>query len=128
MLIAKNVLWISFSVVLFFVCAWALRMLHPKAVAAQYSNDDKVIFLDQGWSPAVREAYYHISQGSAVMPYDIFLNLEVAGGQELFRSDANSERYGLTPDPVDPQSNPDGLPVGLSKTENTLGTPKGEDI
>jgi hypothetical protein len=92
------------------------------------SSYDKVIYLDQGWSPAVREGYYHISQGSAVMPYDIFLNLEVADGQELFRSDANSERYGFTPDPVDPQTNPDGLPVGLSKTENTEGTPKGEDI
>ena len=47
------------------------------------------------------------------MPYDIFLNLEAAGSQELFRSDANSERYGLTPDPADPQWNPDGLPIGL---------------
>ena len=37
------------------------------------------------------------------MPYDIFLNLEAAGSQELFRSDANSERYGLTPDPANPQ-------------------------
>ena len=35
------------------------------------------------------------SQGSTVLSYDIFLNLEVAGSQELFRSDANSERYGL---------------------------------
>ena len=54
--------------------------------------------------------YYHISQGSSVMPYDIFLNLEAADSQELFRSDANSERYGLTPDPANPQWNPDGLP------------------
>ena len=31
------------------------------------------------------------------MSYDVFLNLEVANRQELFRSDANSERYGLHP-------------------------------
>jgi len=50
-----------------------------------------------------------------VMSYDIFLNLEVAGGQELFRSDANSNRYGLIPQPPS-AANPDGLPVGISKT------------
>jgi hypothetical protein len=38
-------------------------------------NADDVVFLDQGWSQDVREAYYQISQGSSVMPYDIFLNL-----------------------------------------------------
>jgi len=62
------------------------------------------------------------------MPYDIFLNLEVTGGQELFRSDANSEHFGLTPDPADSQWNPDGLPIGLSKTVTTDGPWKGEDI
>jgi hypothetical protein len=31
-----------------------------------------------------REWYYHFSQGSAAIHYDIFLNLEVAGSQELF--------------------------------------------
>jgi hypothetical protein len=75
-----------------------------------------VIYLDQGWSQADRDTYYQISQGSAVMSYDIFLNLEVADSQDLFRSDANSERFGLTPQAANPQTNPDGLPVGLSKT------------
>ena len=50
------------------------------------------------------------------MSYDIFLNLEVAGSQELFRSDANSDRYGLITQPANPRTNPDGLPIGLSKT------------
>ena len=92
------------------------------------SSNDKVIYLDQGWSKEVREGYYHISQGTTVMPYDIFLSLEAAGSQELFRSDANSERYGLTPDPADPQWNPDGLPIGLGKTVTTEGPWKGEDV
>ncbi len=127
MRIAKSVLGIGVAVVFLLVCAWALGMLHPKSVAAG-SPDDKVIFIDQGWSKEVRERYYHVSQGTTVMPYDIFLNLEVAGGQELFRSDANSERYGLTPDPADRQWNPDGLPIGLSKTVTAEGPWKGEDI
>ena len=89
----------------------------PSPAATQPSNED-VVYLDQGWSKETREGYYHISQGSTVMPYDIFLNLEVAGGQELFRSNTNSERYGFTPDAADPQTNPDGLPIGLEQDRN----------
>ncbi|MDM0117936.1 hypothetical protein QTI66_38265, partial [Variovorax sp. J22R133] len=75
-----------------------------------------VIYLKQGWSADDRAWYYQASQGSAVMSYDIFLNLEVAGGQELFRSDANSNRYGLITQAANPSTNPDALPIGLSKT------------
>lgn len=77
-------------------------------------------YLNQAWSPDDREWYYHFSQGSAVLSYDIFLNLEVADGQELFRSEANSRRYGLIPEPPN-GINPDGLPIGISKT--TIATP-----
>jgi hypothetical protein len=97
------------------------------AEATPLSEKD-VVFLDQGWSKEVREGYYHMSQGSTVMPYDIFLNLETADSQELFRSNANSERYGFTLDPADPKTNPDGLPIGLAKTVTTEGPWKGEDI
>jgi hypothetical protein len=96
-----------------------------RAGAENRASTEPVIYLNQGWSKDVREGYYHISQGTAMMPYDIFLNLEAAGSHELFRSDANSERYGLTPDPANPQSNPDGLPVGVTKTVTTDGPWKG---
>src|SRR5215467_2192479 len=79
------------------------------------AQDQSVTYLNQAWSQDDREWYYHFSQGSAVLSYDISLNLEVAGGQELFRSDANSQRYGLIPEAVSPY-NPDGLPIGISKT------------
>jgi hypothetical protein len=72
----------------------ALSMAVPVS-AQQASPADPVIYLNQAWSQEDREWYYQFSQGSSILPYDIFLNLEVAGGQELFRSDANSERYGL---------------------------------
>ena len=87
-----------------------------------------MIFLDQAWSQADRDTYYWISQGSQIMSYDIFLNLEVAGGQELFRSDANSERYGLIPQPAQPGINPDALPIGVTKTVLTEGPYKGETV
>lgn len=106
--------------------AGGLAFVHAGRKAATRSSEDRVVYLDQGWSKDVREEYYHISQGATVLPYDIFMNLEAAGSQELFRSDANSERYGFTPDPANPRWNPDGLPIGLSKTVTTEGPWKGE--
>jgi len=123
----KIALWGIVSLMALLSGASALRHLSPVRAAAQAATD-KVILLDQGWTPEIRESYYHISQGTTVMPYDIFLNLEAAGSQELFRSDANSEQYGLTPDPANPQWNPDGLPIGLGKTATTEGPWKGEDV
>ena len=69
----------------------------------------KVVSLDQGWSAEDRLRYYFTSQGSAAMSYDIFLNLEVANSQELFRADKNLTGYGLLPHPADGRYNPDGL-------------------
>ena len=122
----QRVLWITASLALSLSLAWVIGPFRIKPASAQ-SPANKAILLDQGWTPEIREGYYHISQGTTVMPYDIFLNLEAAGSQELFRSDANSERYGLTPDPADPKWNPDGLPIGLGKTATAEGPWKGEE-
>ena len=89
-------------------------------VPARAQTSDDVIYLNQAWSQDDREWYYHFSQGSAVLAYDVFLNLEVAGSEDLFRFDANSVRYGLIPDPAN-GNNPDGLPIGISK--ETVATP-----
>ena len=58
------------------VCAlgWSLT----KSVEAQPASDP-VIYLDQAWSQADRDSYYNTSQGSAVMEYAVFINLELAG-------------------------------------------------
>ena len=79
------------------------------------SPSDNVIHLNQAWSQEDREWYYHFSQGSAVLSYDIFLNLEAADSQALFRSGLNSPRYGMVLEAASPD-NPDGLPIGISKT------------
>jgi hypothetical protein len=85
-----------------------------------------VLFLNQGWTEEDRLLYYNLSQGSAAMSYDIFLNLEVPNSQTLFRADENMARYGLLPQPSDPKYNPDGLPIGVSKTVVNDGRWKGE--
>ena len=114
--------WLALSILL----APAIGLFLPAPGAAQ-SASGPVIYLDQAWSEADREWYYHFSQGSAVMSYDIFLNLELADSQELVRSDANSERYGLIPEAANPQYNPDGLPIGVSKTVIAAPHWKGEE-
>ena len=124
---AKKASWITISLALGIsrACFCLLGLLRPAPAAAQ-SSDDRVIYLNQGWSQADRETYYHITQGSEALSYDIFLNLEVAGSQELFRSDANTDRYGLTPQAANPRTNPDALPIGLCKTTATDPRWKGE--
>jgi len=101
------------------IVAGASGLFVPQSGMAQTASEP-VIYLNQAWSQDDREWYYNFSQGSAVIAYDIFLNLEVAGGQDLFRSDASLVRYGLFPNSANSQ-NPDGLPIGISKA--TVATP-----
>ena len=94
-----------------------LALSAPAPVNAQQAgtppaSSEPVIYLNQGWSQEDREWYYHFSQGSAFLSYDIYLNLEVADSQDLLRSGA---RYGLLPGTAS-LYNPDGLPIGISKT------------
>jgi hypothetical protein len=98
--------------------ALACGLMMTQGVGAQPATGSQspVIFLDQGWTPAERAWYYQAPQGTAAMSFDFFQTLEMPGSQELFRSDANSERFGLVPQPADPNTNPDGLPIGIAKT------------
>ncbi len=107
--------------------ATALWLIPLERVSAQ-TPGDSVIYLDQGWSQADRELYYQTPQGSVIASYDIFTNMEVAGSQELFRSDANSARFGLIPQAANPRTNPDGFPVGVTKNVVTEGRWKGVTV
>src|SRR5262245_32155616 len=83
---------------------------------ATAQTSSNVIHLNQAWSQADREWYYHFSQGScATVKYETFMNLEAADSQQLFRSDSNMARYGFIPWPAN-SNNPDALPIGITKT------------
>ncbi|MDX1474005.1 MAG: di-heme-cytochrome C peroxidase [Reinekea sp.] len=81
----------------------------------QFGEDYSVpVYLDQGWDEAVSLWFYNITQGSALLPYDFYLSLEMENSEQLIRS----------PDVIDafrylPQKptffNPDGLAVGFVK-------------
>lgn len=72
------------------------------------------IYLDQGWSAADTLWYYNTTQGSALLPYDLFIALEQENSEELFRSDHNMDRYRYLPQKAT-FFNPHGLPVGFAK-------------
>jgi len=123
----KCVLWTKASLAVRISFGGALGSFLLAPAVAQPSGNS-VVYLDQAWSQADRELFYQLPQGSSIASYDIFLNLEVAGSQELFRSDANSERLGLIPQAANPRTNPDALPVGLTKNVVTEGRWKGVTV
>ena len=74
---------------------------------------NRVVYLDQGWSPEDSLWFYNTSEGSNLLPYAFFIELEQAGSEKLFRDPENMNRYGyLSQNPT--YSNPDGLPVGMT--------------
>ncbi|MEP3276274.1 MAG: di-heme-cytochrome C peroxidase [Stappiaceae bacterium] len=71
----------------------------------------------QGWTDDQRERYYHLPQGSRMMPYKWFRALENEAGTALFSSRENLQIYGFIPSPYTGKSNPDGLPIGFAIEE-----------
>ncbi|NVK40785.1 MAG: hypothetical protein HWE39_06035 [Oceanospirillaceae bacterium] len=76
--------------------------------------------LDQGWDRATRDEVHHLSFGSRILPLGWLLNLERADSQELLRSDAALVQLGFIPSGPG-EGNPDGLPVGISRTTDDQG-------
>lgn len=77
----------------------------------------RVIYPEQNWSATESLWFYNLPQGSNLIPYDIFLHLELPGNNELFRSDSNMDRLRYLPQKPT-HENPDGLPVGWVKSES----------
>jgi hypothetical protein len=71
------------------------------SVVANYGN---------GLTPAQRETFYHLSQGSEILPWILLTAVDVADPGSTKPFVENLERYGLLPDPA----RDDGLPVGLA--------------
>ncbi len=72
------------------------------------------VYLDQGWSETDSLWFYNTTQGSGLIPYDLFLELEAADTEELLRSVANMDRFRYLPQKPT-FFNPEGLPVGFVK-------------
>jgi hypothetical protein len=78
------------------------------------------VYLEQNWTEQDRQYFYFSDQGSRLVPYDYFLNLEQADSMQLFRSDENMLRFGLITAKKSTQ-NPDGLPIGFARNHDDMG-------
>jgi hypothetical protein len=82
----------------------------------KFSRADPSVVADygNGLTPAQKETYYHLSQGSDILPWILLTAVDVSdpGSSKPFVE--NLERYGLLPDPA----RDDGLPVGLTVSSN----------
>lgn len=88
----------------------------PKTSDALGDSAERIVYPDQNWTGADSLWFYNTSQGSNLMPYQIFLHLELANtnSTELFRSNDNMNRLRYLPQKPS-LSNADGLPVGWVK-------------
>ena len=75
-------------------------------------NTHQIAYLDQNWDRYDSLWFYYTTQGSDFMPYEIFLYLEQANNEALFRNAKNMNNYRfLIQKPS--YDNPKGLPVGF---------------
>ncbi|MHC5538410.1 di-heme-cytochrome C peroxidase [Singulisphaera rosea] len=70
--------------------------------------------LPQNWTDEESNTFYNVPQGSLLVPYDWFLNLEQPTAQEPFRDPKHLRTLGYITRLPD-QKNPDGLPIGFTQ-------------
>jgi mono/diheme cytochrome c family protein len=123
----KNAKYFGYLLLFIFIAMWIAL-----AIGKAYQNWDKdpdrgavevtqgafdedyttPVYVDQGWSRSDSLWFYNTTQGSNLMPYDIFVELEQAESTELFRSLKNIDYFRYLPQKPT-FFNPDGLPVGI---------------
>jgi hypothetical protein len=87
---------------------------------------ERVVWLEQNWTPAQRQWFHHVSQGTATLPvpYGWFMALEQPvlrpfGAPGLFSDIAYLRRWGFIDSPAG-TDNPGGLPVGFARDPRHL--------
>jgi cytochrome c peroxidase len=78
-------------------------------------------YLEQGWTPNDSLWFYNTSQGSGLMPYDLFMALKQRDSNDWFGDWKNIDKFRYLPQKKT-FFNPDALPVGFVKM-----TYKGKD-
>ena len=85
-------------------------------MAVNFDRPDPSIVTDygNGLNAAQRQGFYHLSQGSEIMPWILLTAVDVADPSSAKAFVENLGRYGLLSDP----GRDDGLPVGLTVASN----------
>src|SRR5882724_4398622 len=107
---------LAFAATGFILLAGCSRNAPPQSAG---TPETAIVYSANGWSQAERDQYYHLAEGSELMPYALLANLKSSKTGRPFLQDM--ERFGFLPDRAG-ASNPYGLPVGLtvSRTGWTL--------
>ena len=84
-----------------------------------------VTYSANGWTQAERDQYYHLAEGSELMPYVLLANLKSAKTGKPFLQDM--QRFGFLPDHAG-AANPYGLPVGLTVSRSRNAATAGIEI
>ena len=79
--------------------------------SAALPSDSVAAYSANGWSGAERAEYYHLAEGSELMPYQLLANLKSVKTGKPFLEDM--ERFGFLPD-AKSSTNPYGIPVGMT--------------
>ena len=118
---------VSAIVLLAFLAIWAVvvgifTVMHSLEVP-RIERPQTVAWLAQNWTGDQRHRFYHLAQGSELLPYAWFLALEqpriTITGAPLFKEDSYLAGFGLIPDSANGQ-NPDALPVGFARDDGFL--------
>ena len=85
-------------------------------MAVNFDRPDPSIVTDygNGLNAPQKQGFYHLSQGSEIMPWILLTAVDVADPSSANPFVENLGRYGLLPDP----GRDDGLPVGLTVSSN----------
>ncbi|MGA8579822.1 MAG: hypothetical protein WB579_14135, partial [Bryobacteraceae bacterium] len=111
-----------FAAVCFVLLAGCSRKPEP---SPSVSPDSAVTYLPNGWSGAERAEYYHLAEGSELMPYALLANLKsVKTGKPFLQG---MERFGFLPD-AKSSTNPYGMPVGMTVGRSRDASAKGVEM
>jgi mono/diheme cytochrome c family protein len=78
------------------------------------------------WTPEERQWFYHSSEGSRLIPYTWFVALEQVENEKPFLDPGHLAKFRIIPD-LDPENNPDRLPVGFARDCRDPVNPQGID-
>ena len=105
----KVFIFLPFSI--FFMNAFVYAENKPAILDPDALNPEKIIYLDQNWTDEDRAYFYFTDQGSRLLPYDIFLNLEHPNREQLLSNPKNMLRYGFLPEKPGKNDPDDSLPL-----------------
>ncbi|MGL6075649.1 MAG: di-heme-cytochrome C peroxidase [Fimbriiglobus sp.] len=86
----------------------------------------QVKYLNQGWSPNDSMEFYTLSQGSRLVPYLWFVNLEQSTSEKPFLDPVHLNRFRFL-QLKKAEYNPDGLPIGFVRDPRRSDEPQGRN-